>query len=104
MESKPDDLKVISEKLEMINLYLARRKSTRRKTLHWLFILLCAAIVTLSAVFIVFRSPYLEWDYSNPETAVIGVTFHAFEWLFVRIAPVILIGASVGIFLTRKKL
>lgn len=104
MESKPGDLKVISEKLEMINLYLARRKSTRRKTLHWLFILLCAAIVTLSAVFIVFRSPYLEWDYSNPETAVIGVTFHAFEWLFVRIAPVILIGASVGIFLTRKKL
>ena len=104
MESKQDDLKVISEKLEMINLYLARRKSTRRKTLHWLFILLCAAIVTLSAVFIVFRSPYLEWDYSNPETAVIGVTFHAFEWLFVRIAPVILIGASVGIFLTRKKL
>ncbi len=104
MESKPDDLKVISEKLEMINLYLARRKSTIRKTLHWLFILLCAAIVTLSAVFIVFRSPYLEWDYSNPETAVIGVTFHAFEWLFVRIAPVILIGASVGIFLTRKKL
>ncbi|MEG0381989.1 MAG: transcriptional regulator, partial [Christensenella sp.] len=34
---------------------------------------------------------------------VVGVAFHAFEWLFFRLAPIILIGAIVGIFLTRKK-
>ena len=51
----------------------------------------------------VLNSPYLGWDYSDPETAVVGVAFHAFEWLFVRLAPIIFIGAVVGIFLTRKK-
>lgn len=103
MESEVDDLKAISEKLEIVNLQLAQRKTTRRKTLHWLLISLCAVIVLIFAVLIALNSPYLGWDYSDPETAVVGVAFHAFEWLFVRLAPIILIGAIVGIFLTRKK-
>ena len=103
MESEVDDLKAISEKLEIVNLQLAQRKTTRRKTLHWLLISLCAVIVLIFVVLIVLNSPYLGWDYSDPETAVVGVAFHAFEWLFVRLAPIILIGAIVGIFLTRKK-
>ena len=103
VEPKVDDLKVISEKLEIINLQLAQRKTTRRKILHWLLILLCTVIVTISVVLIVLNSPYLGWDYNDPETAVLGVAFHSFEWLFVRLAPIILIGAIVGIFLTRKK-
>lgn len=103
VESKVDDLKAISEKLEIINLQLAQRKTTRRKILHWLLIALCTVIVIISAVLIVLSSCYLGWDYNDPETAVVGVVFHAFEWLFVRLAPIILIGAIVGIFLTRKK-
>ena len=103
VESKVDDLKAISEKLEIINLQLAQRKTTRRKILHWLLILLCTVIVTISVVLIVLNSPYLGWDYNDPETAVLGVAFHSFEWLFVRLAPIIFIGAIVGIFLTRKK-
>lgn len=103
IESKVDDLKAISEKLEIINLQLAQRKTTRRKILHWLLISLCTVIVTIFAVLIVLDSPYLGWNYNDPETTVIGVIFHAFEWLFVRLAPIILIGAIVGIFLTRKK-
>ena len=103
VESKVDDLKVISEKLEIINLQLAQRKTTRRKILHWLLILLCTVIVTISVVLIVLNSPYLGWDYNDPETAVLGVAFHSFEWLFVRLAPIVIIGAMVGIFLTRKK-
>ena len=103
VESKVDDLKVISEKLEIINLQLAQRKTTRRKILHWLLILLCTVIVAISVVLIVLNSPYLGWDYKDPETAVLGVAFHSFEWLFVRLAPIIIIGAMVGIFLTRKK-
>ena len=35
-ETKPDDLKVISERLEAINLQLARRKTLRRKILHYI--------------------------------------------------------------------
>lgn len=103
MESEVDDLKAISEKLEIVNLQLAQRKTTRRKTLYWLLISLCAVIVLIFAVLIALNSPYLGWDYSDPETAVVGVAFHAFEWLFVRLAPIILIGAIVVIFLTRKK-
>jgi putative transcriptional regulator len=103
VESQVDDLKAISEKLEIINLQLAQRKITRQKTLHWLLISLCVVIVTIAAVLIAFNSPYLGWNYSDPETAVVGVAFHAFEWLFVRLAPIILIGAVVGIILTRKK-
>ena len=102
-EPEADDLKAISEKLEVINLQLAQRKTARRKMLHWLFITLCAVIVIIFAVLMVLNSPDLGWDYSDPETAVVGVAFHAFEWLFVRLAPIIFIGAIVGIFLTRKK-
>ena len=100
---KADDLKAISEKLEIINLQLARRKAERQKLLHWLLISLCAVIVTIFAALIVLNSPYLGWDYSDLETAVVGVAFHALEWLFVRVAPIILIGAMAGIFLTQKK-
>ena len=102
IESKVDDLTAISEKLEIINLQLAQRKTTRRKILHWLLILLCAVIVTISVALMVLNSPYLGWDYCDAETAVVGVAFHAFEWLFVRLAPIIFIGAVVGFFLTRK--
>ena len=103
MESKVDDLKVIAEKLEIINLQLAKREITRRKMFHWLFILLGVVIVMIFAALTVLNSPYLGWNFSDPETAVAGAVFHAFEWLFVRSAPIILIVAIVGIFLTRKK-
>ena len=102
-EPEADDLKAISEKLEVINLQLAQRKTARRRMLHWLFISLCVVIVIIFAALMVLNSPYLGWDYSDPETAVAGTAFHAFEWLFVRLAPTIFIGAIVGIFLTRKK-
>lgn len=102
-ESKADDLKAISEKLEIINLQLAKRKLAGRNMLHWLFILVGAITVMISAALIALNSPYLGWDYSVPETAVFGAAFHAFEWLFVRLAPILLIGAIVGTFLTRKK-
>lgn len=103
IESKVDDLKVISEKLEIINLQLAQRKTTRRNMIHWLFILVSVVIVIIFAVLTALNSPYLGWGSSDLETAVFAAAFHAFEWLFVRFAPIILIGAIIGIFLTRKK-
>lgn len=103
IEASADDLKAISEKLEVINLQLARRKAMQRKALHSLFIIMCASIVIIFAVLAMLESPYLGWDFSDPETAVMGTAVHAFEWLFVRLAPVILIGSVVGICLTRKK-
>lgn len=103
MESEADRLQAISEKLEVINLQLAQRKTMRRAIIRWLLISICAMIFVMFAALIIVNSPYLGWDYSDPETAVLGVAFHAFEWLFVRVAPVILIAALIGIFFTRKK-
>lgn len=102
-ESKADELKAISEKLEIINLQLSQRNSTRRKIIHWLLISLCIIIVITLIFLILLNSPYQNWNYSDPEKAVIGVVFHSFEWVFIRIAPIIFIGLIIGIFLTRKK-
>lgn len=103
IETEVDTLKAISEKLEVINLQLAQRKSTRRKIVRWLLISLCAILVMIFAVLGVLNSPYLGWNYSDPETAVLGVAFHSFEWLFVRVAPIFFLAAIIGIIFTFKK-
>lgn len=97
-----DDLIVLSEKLEEINLYLARKKKLRRRVVIGLLAAFCAAIILTVVVLLMLGSPYLSWDYHDPETAVVGVAFHAFEWLFVRIAPLMLAAGSIGIWLARK--
>lgn len=102
-EAKADDLKIISEKLEVINLQLAQRKEMGRRILHWLFIVLCVMITVTFAALVIWKSPYLGWDYTDPETAVFGAAFHVFEYLFVRTAPVILIAGITGIVMTRRK-
>ncbi|MBR2802517.1 MAG: helix-turn-helix domain-containing protein [Erysipelotrichaceae bacterium] len=102
-EPEADDLKTITQKLEVINLQLAQKKEARRKMIHWSFISLAVVILLITAVLFVQGSPYLNWDYSDPETAVLGVAFHSFEWLFVRVAPLLLIAAGAGIFLSRKR-
>ncbi len=103
MESEVDEVKALSEKLEIINLQLARRKVLRRKVLHWSLIAFCAAIVAVSAALVAVNSPYLGWDFRDPELAVVGTFFHGFEWLFVRLAPIALLAAMIGVGLTRNK-
>ena len=102
-EAEADEVKALSEKLEIINLQFARRKAMRKAILHWLLIALCTGIVVISAVLVTANSPYLGWDFNDPELAVAGTVFHAFEWLFVRLAPMVLIAAFAGIYLTREK-
>ena len=101
-EGKDDELKVISEKLEVINLFLAQSRMRKRKIFHYVFILLFVLFIAIYIFIGTWHSPYLSWDYSDPETAVLGVALHGFEWLFVRFAPLVLIGAVVGIVKTRK--
>lgn len=103
VEAKVDDLKAISEKLEIVNLQLAQKRIARRRIIRGSLVALCSLVVAISAVLIVSNSPYLSWNYDDPETAVLGVGFHTFEWLFVRLAPIVLIGAIAGLFLTRRK-
>ena len=78
-ESKEDDLKVISEKLEIVNLQLSQRKKEKRKIIHWTLISLCIIIIIMFLSLILLNSPYFNWDYSKPENAVLVVAVHSFE-------------------------
>ena len=103
IEDKPDNLKEISEKLEIINLQLAERKESKRKVWHGLFIVLSILLIITYISIVLLGNTYMEWNYNDPELAILGVGIHSFVWLFTRIAPLILIGLIVGICLTRKK-
>ena len=46
-EPTTDDLKILSEKLEVINLQLAKRSITKVKTIRWILISLCAVGITM---------------------------------------------------------
>ena len=98
-----DELKAISQKLEVINLQLAQRQRSKRRTAHWIFIILAIIIVLIFAALLVINSQYLGWDFNDPEQAIIGTFLHSFEWIYVRVAPFVLIGLIVGIVLTRRK-
>ena len=101
--AESDDLKAISEKLEVINLQLARKKTAERRFLRGLLMAVCVLTVVLFVLLALLGSPYLGWDYSDPETAVFGATFHLVEYVFVRAAPFLFLGSLVGIVLTGKR-
>lgn len=102
-EVEADDVRVIAEKLEIINSQLARRADARRKVLCWSLVAVCVVITVTFVVLMALGSPYLGWNFSDPETAVAGTFFHAFEWLFVRLVPFVLLGAVAGIALVQKR-
>ncbi len=102
-ETPVDNLKAISEKLETINLQLSEKRKTQRRIIQWSLISLALVVIIISIILLVLASPYSNWDYSDTETAVLGTAVHSFEWLFIRIAPIILIICLTGIILLRKK-
>lgn len=102
-DANQDDLKVLSEKLEVINAQLARTRDAKRRTLHWLFIGIGAIIALVFVALIALNGSYLDWNFADPESAVAATMLHGFEWLFVRIAPFALIGAIVGVVATRAR-
>ncbi|SJZ93752.1 helix-turn-helix domain-containing protein [Anaerorhabdus furcosa] len=97
------DLKSISEKLEVINLQLAKRNEMRIRIIRYLLTSVCTIILVLFVAFAAMRSEYLTWDFNNPEFAIAGTLLHGFEFLFVRVAPFIFIGSIIGIVFTYKK-
>ena len=97
-----DDIQAIAAKLEDINLQLAGQKEMRRKTLHLFFVLLGVGTALLLTLLVIWKSPYRNWNYADPETAVFGAAFHAAEYAFVRMLPFLLAGAAAGAWLTRK--
>ncbi len=49
-------------------------------------------------------SPYLRWDFDDPELAVAGTLYHGFEWVFVRVAPALFLAAVAAALFVRKRM
>lgn len=98
-----EDLKIISEKLEIINLQLAKREREKTAAIRLMLFGVCIGIAAVFAVLVMINGQYLQWDFSNPELAVAGTILHGFEFVFVRLAPVAFIASAVGIALTYKR-
>ena len=102
-EADTDDVKAISQKLEVINLQLAKNGERRTKIIRWMLIFTCLVIITIFVVLVAMQSSYLNWNYSNPELAIAGTILHGFEFVFVRLAPIVLLAAIVGIGFTYRR-
>ena len=102
-EFAADDLKTISEKLEVINLQLAKRSIARIKTVRCMLILLCVLIIAVFIALMAINGSYLNWNYNDPELAIAGTIMHGFEFLFVRFAPIAFLVSIIGVVVTYKK-
>ena len=81
----------------------APKKQGKWNVLFWSMLLLIVGIVLIFAVLLALQSPYLHWDFNDPETAAAGTLLHGFEFLFVRMAPVLLVCAAAGCAIAKKK-
>ena len=90
-EKETNDLKVISEKLEVINEQLSISQKQKRKTKIIVLLIIDICLIFFFVLLALLGSPYLTWDYGNPEWSVIGTLWHSFEWIFFRIAPLLII-------------
>ena len=102
-EKEANTIQSLANKLEIINLQLAQRKESRQKILHISFILGSVLIIIGFLIMAALGSSYLTWTSNDMETAVLIVFLHGIEWLFIRVAPLLLIGALIGVYITRKK-
>ena len=103
-EKETNDLKVISEKLEVINEQLSMHQKQKRKRIVNFLIIIDVCLILFFILLAGLESPYLSWDFSNPEWAVIGTFWHVFEWIFFKVAPfmIIVITLILGIMLIKR--
>ena len=102
-EQEKNDLKVISEKLEVINEQLAMKQKQKRKMLDNTLIVADVCLIILFILLAILGSPYQSWDYSDPEWSVIGTLWHSFEWVYFKVAPLIVIViTAIGVMLVKR--
>lgn len=86
-----NELKVISEKLEIINEQLSNYQKEKRNRKLKTLIIVDVSVVVLFILLALLDQPYLDWDYSIIEWAILGTFYQAFEWVFMRLAPIAVI-------------
>ena len=101
-EQQADELKTLATKLERINQQLADQRHDRQKRLQIALIALCTLVVLLFIFFITLDGSYLNWDSADPELMIVAVGLHALEWVFVRIAPLVLVLTLYGLYRLRS--
>lgn len=103
-EKEKNDLKAISEKLEVINEQLSMMQKQKRKRIVNLLIIIDICIILFFIVLAVLGSPYQSWDYTDSEWAIVGTLWHSFEWVFFKVAPlmVIMITSILGIIFVKR--
>lgn len=101
--SEPEGLQALSEKLEVLNDRLARAQESKCRALHALCIAIAAVTALVLLALASIGGSYLEWDFSNPEYAVAATLLHGFEWIFARVAPIVLLVAVSGALATRRR-
>ncbi len=101
--SEPEGIQALSEKLEVLNDQFARAQESKRRVLHALCIAIAAVTALVLLALAAIGGSYLEWDFSNPEYATAATLLHGFEWVFVRIAPIVLLVAIAAAIATRRK-
>ena len=105
-EKETNDIKIISEKLEIINEQLSISQKQKKKRNYILLIIADIFVILLFILLALLGSPYQSFDYSNPEWLVIGSLWHSFEWILFRIAPLVIIVITsilVILFIKREK-
>ena len=100
--SEPEGLQALSEKLEVPNDQFARAQESKRRALHALCIAIAAATTLVLIALASIDGSYLEWNFSIPEYAVAATLLNGFEWVFARMAPIILAGSIAGTVASRK--
>ena len=102
-KKEKEDLKVISEKLEVINEQLSSYQKEKRKKKIQALIIIDISIIVLFILLAILDRPYQTWDYSITEWAILGTFYQAFEWIFMRLAPIAVIILSTIILIKRNK-
>ena len=102
-KKEKNDLKVISEKLEVINEQLSNYQKEKRKKKIQALIIIDISIILLFILLAILDRPYQTWDYSIIEWAILGTFYQAFEWIFMRLAPIVVIILSTIILIKRNK-
>ncbi|MCI5774315.1 MAG: helix-turn-helix domain-containing protein [Erysipelotrichaceae bacterium] len=101
-EEKNDDIKVIAEKLEIINLQLAKKQLRSKKIFQMIMIIMLVGIIGILMVFYLLNGSYLRIDHQNLESAIAVSFIHGFEWIFVRVAPIVIVVILGFLYLVNK--
>lgn len=88
---------------ENIDEQLSKKQKQKRNIFVNTLIIADVCLILLFILLALLGSPYQNWDYSNPEWAVIGTIWHSFEWVYFKVAPFMIVVITViGVILVKR--